>query len=147
MTDFGAPIPLGKRERLDITKGFRVVIANEDSNACQRDPWMCVLANALNRKPGYTNAQVGAQYIWADYHGVPVRGELPPSARAMIKAYDLAGQIMPAGIVIEIIPPRDKRKGRAGSKQPVSQKTGRTHNIKRSGTPPTRRIDIKPVHP
>jgi hypothetical protein len=140
------PKAIGKLDRLDINRPESYTLAEVDRQAHQCDPWECVIANAINRTPGHSRAQVGAQYVYFHRGNVPMRGELSPNARAMIRAYDKDNQIMPAGIVIELIPP-GRKVGTKKPRGPHSTKRKPEHKTRiRQSTPSTRNIYVRPPH-
>jgi hypothetical protein len=134
---------------IDITRRIVLTIIDDDRDAFQCDPWECVIANALNRRPGVSGAQVGAEWVRFIEDGVTKRGYLPRNMRMMIKAYDKDNQIMPSGIQIEIIPPRPSE--RLGRIKPTStvpealRKRGKPSRF-RKHAPSSRNIYVKPHH-
>lgn len=144
------PKPLGKQTKVDVTKPGHVIIDEVDRQAHQCDPWECIIANALNRQPGISNAQVGAEFLYFSKHGIPMRAWLPHNMRAMIRAYDESGQLMPAGVRIDYVPPRPS--DRMGARNKPTSKIPKKDQAKgkptrlRQVTPSTRNIFVKPPH-
>lgn len=131
---------------LDIKRPFRIVIDEIDRLAHKCDPWECVIANAINRVPGHSHGQVGAQYIYFHKGNIPMRGELSHNSRMMIRAYDDQNQIMPAGVEIIIEPPKRKI-GMKKPRGPHTTKRNPEHKTRiRQTTPATRNIFVKPPH-
>lgn len=141
--------PIGRLTKVDIVKPVVVEIDEADQYAHECDPWECIIANALNRRPGISNAQVGAEFVYFDKDGIPMRAWLSHNMRKMIRAYDLVHQPIPVGIRIELSPPRPSdRYGRTKetSKVPKDQRAkGKPVRIRQS-TPSSRNIWVKPPH-
>ena len=143
-----SPKKVTKHTIVDITKPMKFVISEEDRCAHQCDPWACVVANCMNRYPHITEAQVGASRVRFKYKGIPMRGFLPVNMRKMIQAYDRENQVMPVGIMVEIVPPvPSERIGthiKPASKVPKDQrKKGKPARIV-AHAPSTRNIFVKP---
>jgi len=146
--DFGKPKKIGKQTLVDITKPMHFTVDEVDRSAHQCDPWACVFANAMNRYPHITEAQVGASRVRFKYKGIPMRGFLTVNMQKMIQAYDRDNQIMPAGIVIDVVPPPVSLRLPVGN--PASKISKK--NRKKSGkpariqphAPSTRNIFVKP---
>lgn len=137
------PKPIGALPVVDVIKPFTVIIDDIDRQAVQCNPWECVAANALNRRKGIRNAQVGAQYVYFTNGNVPMRGELTNNSRKMIRAYDRDNHPMPAGIRLEILPPRIKMgTNRTIGKKAKGEGTKRPKRIVKN--PATRNIFVKP---
>jgi hypothetical protein len=137
------PKPIGSVPVVDVQRPFFVTIEEIDRKATQCSPTHCVFANAMNRQNGITLAQVGQTMVHYNKGNIRMRGELSHAAIAMIRAYDRDNQIMPAGIRIEILPPR-RKKGTVKPKGPKTTKRDPSIVTRIVHNPSTRNLYVEP---
>jgi hypothetical protein len=114
----------------DAGKGLVVKIREENRDAVRRSPSRCVAANRLRQVPRVIDARVGARSARLHYKGVGwVRYDLDPDTAAAIRAYDLAGETMPAGFRVQLSPPKNRLGARVGEKPGSNKRSGRRESV------------------
>lgn len=109
-------ITADSRRRRSVT-----IDAVDAAGAIQCSPAACVIANADRR----------------------TRWQIPPAARAMIRAYDTAGTPMPPGITIRLEPPARLLGTRAGTRPGSGTRSGAGTSVA-TRRPSTRHVNVDP---
>lgn len=108
---------------VDASRKRLIRIAEEDRDGLTCHPGLCPGANAVMRQvKGAQDVKVGASTVRVLIDGIWHRWDLSISTKEMIRAYDDVGTPMPAGVVLEFLPPARKLGARTG--QPVGRKAG-----------------------
>ncbi|HEY1445660.1 MAG TPA: hypothetical protein VGF51_12240, partial [Acidimicrobiales bacterium] len=128
---------------LDGDRGLTCIIGEADRVGVRRSPEHCVAANRIHRIPGVLDQRVGqcsARILRADaWH----RYDLHPDTIAAIRAYDDAGEVMPAGFRVVLVPPRKKLGTRAKEKPGSAKRSGKRTSVA-TRSPSTRSLFVEP---
>jgi hypothetical protein len=119
-----------RRVLVDATSPItRTIQERHRVGAVQCSPTRCVGARCLLEIRGVLDARVGtgsARILRKDgWH----RYDLHPDTAAAIRAYDEAGEGLPAGFHFKLIPPRKRLGGRAGEKPGTNRRSGQRSSV------------------
>jgi hypothetical protein len=128
---------------LDGTKPFTCTIGEQDRAAVRCSPKHCVAANRLARMPGVLDQNVGAGSARVLRKDGWHRYDLHPDTAAAVRAYDEAGEVMPAGFRLVFVPPRKKLGARSGEKSGSDKRSGAGTSVA-TRRPSTRSIFVEP---
>ncbi len=128
---------------IDATKQLVAIIGEQDRDAVRCSPSRCVGANKLKRTPGVLDARVGARSARVQRADGWYRYDLDSDTAAAVHAYDAAGEVMPAGFRLVLIPPRVALGARAGEKPGTNKRSGARASVA-TRRPSTRSLFVEP---
>ena len=129
---------------IDATSPLTVVIEEADRIAVPCSPSRCVGANRLRRVKGALDARVGARSARLLRHDGWHRYDLHPSTVAAVRAYDEAGEVIPAGFRFQLVPPRSPLGQRNGKAPGTNKRSGKRESVA-TRRPSSRSLFVEPV--